>query len=59
MKKRLLGITLALCLSWSGSAWAAQNAYNWIEGGQKIDMKNIVSIDLDPSLVLLKYDQDK
>ncbi|WP_245855797.1 DUF2167 domain-containing protein [Paenibacillus rigui] len=53
MKKRLLGLTLALSLSWSGSAMAAQNTYNWIDGGKKVEMKNIVSIDLDPSLVML------
>ena len=53
MKKRLLGMTLALTLVWSTAVSAAESKYNWIDGGKKVDLKQIAAIDLDPSFVFL------
>ncbi|WP_282936488.1 DUF2167 domain-containing protein [Paenibacillus sp. RC67] len=53
MKKRLLGMTLALTLLWSTAVSAAESKYNWIDGGKKVDLKQIATLDLDSSFVFL------
>ncbi|WP_028549732.1 DUF2167 domain-containing protein [Paenibacillus sp. UNC451MF] len=53
MKKRLLGMTLALTLICSTAVSAAESKFNWIEGGKKVDLKQIATLDLDPSFVFL------
>ncbi|GAA4859752.1 DUF2167 domain-containing protein [Paenibacillus vulneris] len=53
MKKRFIGMTLALTLLWGSAVSAAENKYNWIDGGKKVDLKQVATIDLDPSFVFL------
>ncbi|MEK8130556.1 DUF2167 domain-containing protein [Paenibacillus filicis] len=53
MKTRWIGITIALTLLVGSTVSAAGTKYNWIEGGKKVDLKQIATLDLDPSLLFL------
>jgi uncharacterized membrane-anchored protein len=54
MKKRWMGITLAFTLMWGATATAAATGkYNWIEGGKKVELKQMATLDLDASFVFL------
>ncbi|WP_205517021.1 DUF2167 domain-containing protein [Paenibacillus sp. SYP-B3998] len=52
MKKHWIHLSLVLCLL-GGSTVSAEQNYNWIEGGTKVSLKQVATVDLDPSLVFL------
>ncbi|MEW9698221.1 DUF2167 domain-containing protein [Paenibacillus sp. SI8] len=52
MKKLWISIGLTLILLGGSTVSAAQD-YNWIEGGKKVDLKQVATVDLDPSLLFL------
>lgn len=50
--KRWLVMLFVLCFMFSSTA-TAEDEYNWIMGGEKVDLGNIATIDLDTELVFL------
>ncbi len=50
--KRSIGLVLTLILLW-GSSVSAENNYNWIEGGKKISLGSMATVDLNEEFTFL------
>ncbi|WP_166244949.1 DUF2167 domain-containing protein [Paenibacillus turpanensis] len=60
--KRFMIMIVALGLMLSAAATAtatAGNQYNWIEGGQKVNLGSIATVDLDPEFIFLDGENTK
>ena len=56
--KRLMVMVSVLCMMFSTTVAAASD-YDWIEGGQPVDLGTIASLDLDPEYVFLDGDNTR
>lgn len=56
--KRLVLMLFVLCMMFSTTV-AAEEDYNWIEGGQTVDLGGIATVDLDPDFVFLDAENTK
>lgn len=56
--KRLIVMVSVLCMMFSTTAAAASD-YDWIEGGQPVDLDTIASLDLDSEFVFLDGDNTR
>ncbi|MCH1625276.1 DUF2167 domain-containing protein [Ferdinandcohnia quinoae] len=56
--KRLLVMVFVLCMMFSTTVTAVDD-YNWIEGGQPVDLGGIATVDLDPEFVFLDGENTK
>lgn len=56
--KRLMSMMFVLCMAFSTTAAAEEN-YNWIEGGQKVELGDIATVDLDSEFIFLDGENTK